>query len=143
MKSRWDLFWVGWNSPRTKLHADKSAHVFRFVSISISANFPDRQTNRQTLSFVCLFITVNDYVWFCMNMYDYLWLCDDYLWHCMTMYGYAWLCMTDMEIILALLGTLEYRSNSYCEVRYKVFVLDYNIIVKALQGLSQSNQASP
>ena len=34
---------------------------------------------------------------------------------------------------------LEYRGNSYCEVRDTVFVLDYNIIVKELQGLSQDS----
>ena len=34
-------------------------------------------------------------------------------------------------------GNLEFRGNSYCEVRNTVFVLDYNIIVKELQGLSQ------
>ena len=31
-------------------------------------------------------------------------------------------------------GNLEYRGNSYCKVRDTVFVLDYNIIVKELQG---------
>ena len=35
-------------------------------------------------------------------------------------------------------GNLEYRSNSYCEVRDTVFVLDYDIIIKELQGLSQA-----
>ena len=34
-------------------------------------------------------------------------------------------------------GNIEYRGNSYCEVWDTVFVLDYNIIVKELQGLSQ------
>ena len=50
---------------------------------------------------------------------------------------------SDMEIILALLGTLEYRSNSYCEVQDTVFVLDYDINVKELQSLLQAKEASP
>ena len=34
-------------------------------------------------------------------------------------------------------GNLEYRGNSYYEVRDTDFDLDYTIIVKELQGLSQ------
>ena len=34
-------------------------------------------------------------------------------------------------------GNLKYRGNSYCKVQDTVFVLDYNISVKELQGLSQ------
>ena len=73
--------------------------LFRCVSISISANFTDKQTNkqtnRQTLSFVCLCMTVYEYVWLCMTMYAYVWLCMpryDYVWLCMTMFDYVWLC---------------------------------------------------
>ena len=40
--------------------------IFRCVSISISANFTnrqtDKQTDKQTLSFVCLCMTVYEYV---------------------------------------------------------------------------------
>ena len=60
--------------------------MFRCVSISISAKFTDRQTHKQTLSFVCLCMTLFAFVCLCMTIYDYVWLC-------MTIYYCVWLCM--------------------------------------------------
>ena len=49
-----------------KIQISEEESFFRCVSISIRANFTnkqtDKQTNRQTLSFVCLCMTVYEYV---------------------------------------------------------------------------------
>ena len=75
------LIWH-WIRPQqqTWVHPQFDSYVFRCVSISISANFTEqtnRQTNRQTLSFVCLCMTVYEYVWLFMIFLMWAFSCVD------------------------------------------------------------------
>ena len=61
--------WVARNYCKDRTTDDTMAGIiFRCVSISISAKFTDRQTNKQTHTYLALY----DFVWLCMSVYDFV-----------------------------------------------------------------------
>ena len=114
-------FCTYWDADASKNYESvKVALTYWHCSIKIALPFLDAaasqymqisQTNRQTLSFVCLCMTVYKYVWLCMTMCAYVWLCMtlfDYVWLCMTMYDYVWLCMTMYDYVRLCMTIYDY-----------------------------------